>query len=153
LTRRGKVLWLGAAIALSGLGAVRTINACRCVEPSLPEAYRAADAVVLAKVQRLEPRPELGGSAIFLFVESAWKGEVDQELAITTGTDCLYSVEVERKYLLFLRRGAGRAFTTGRCMGDRPLEGGEQTLRWLEQSGKQVPVIPPTCHSCHAGVP
>jgi hypothetical protein len=143
-----------ASVALGVLGSVRTISACRCVEPSAPaEAYRAADAVVLAKVVKLEPRPELGGFSISLFVERAWKSEVNQELSITTGSDCLYSTEPEQKYVLFLARASDRTFTTGQCMGNRPLGKGDKLIRWFQDKAKAAQVIPPTCQSCHPGLP
>ena len=154
MTRKVKILWVGASIGLAVLGAVKTISACRCVDPKGPaEAYRSAVAVVLAKPVKLEPRPELGGFAMSLFVERAWNSEVDQELSITTGSDCLYSVEPDQKYVLFLARTPEKTFTTGQCMGNCPLGSAEKLLRWLETSAKSAPVIPPTCHSCHEGFP
>lgn len=141
-------------MGLCVLGAVKTINACRCIGPSSPaEAYRPANAIVLAKVVQVEPRPELGGFSVSLFIERAWKSEVNQEFWITTGSGCLYVVEPERKYLLFLTRTPDKTFTTGQCMGNRPLAEGAKLIRWLDTTAKQASVIPPTCHSCHSGLP
>jgi hypothetical protein len=136
------------------LGVVKSIAACRCVEPNAPSAaYRAADAVVLAKIVKREPRPELDGFTLSLFVESAWKGEVNQELSVTTGTDCRYSADPGREYVLFLSRAPQNVFTTGLCMGNRPVGEATKLLRWFEANAKQAAVIPPTCQSCHAGFP
>jgi len=154
LTRRTKILWLGACVTLGVLGAVKTISACRCADPGTPiDAYRAADAVVLAKVVQLEPRRELGGFSISLFVERAWKSEVNQELSISTGSDCLYATEPAQKYVLFLARASDRTFTTGQCMGNRPLGESDQLMRLFEAKATPAQVIPPTCHSCHPGLP
>ena len=154
MTRQLKILCVAASMGLVVSGAVKSISACRCVEPKRPaEAYRSAEAVVVAKIVKLEPRPELGGFAMFLFVERAWKSEVNQELSVITGSDCLYSVEPDKKYLLFLTRTPEKVFTTGQCMGNRPLGDADKPLRWLETSTKPAPVIPPSCDSCHKGLP
>lgn len=55
--------------------------------------------------------------------------------------------------LLFLKRAAPEAFTTGKCMGNRPLEQATKLIPWFEANAKQAAVIPPTCESCHPGFP
>ncbi|HET7539478.1 MAG TPA: hypothetical protein VFK05_06390 [Polyangiaceae bacterium] len=155
MTRRATTLLLAASIGLGAFfGTLKSIEACRCVEPNAPVAmYRSADAVVVAKVVKRDRRPDIDGFTLSLFVERAWKSEIDQEVLITTGTDCQYAAEPERKHLMFLTRAAPPVFTTGKCMGNRPLDEATKLIDWLEANAKQAAVIPPSCESCHPGFP
>jgi hypothetical protein len=110
--------------------------ACRCREPSSPEAaYKAAYAVVSGKLLALTTPAANGTVEATLQVEHAWKSPVPSAVHITTGTDCAFPFAAGESYLLFVARSADGRFTTGRCMGNRTLADAGAFITWLDRHG------------------
>lgn len=110
--------------------------ACRCREPAIATAYRRADAVVQALVVKVVPTPQPPGSTAILAVSKTWRRDLPDEIAVSTVTDCAYEWREGREYVLFLVRDSTGVLSTGRCLGNRPVEDAGDMLTWLQGKGE-----------------
>jgi hypothetical protein len=124
--------------------------ACRCTEPkSVDAAYQAARAVIVARVLEVQAAPHVDGFTAVLSVSQAWKKDVPNQLTIQSGTTCRYGLESNHEYLLYLTHDpkmlGGRddkTYTTGICLGNKPLPEASKTVRWLQKHGRASAVRP-----------
>lgn len=136
-----------SALVLRSLPATPAVM-CRCTEPkSTRAAYRAARAVVIAKVT--EVRRGVDGFTAVLVVSLAWKKDVPTRLVIVSATSCSYDLQVDREYLLYLVHDIkmlegkdDQTYTTGICLGNKPLAEATKALRWLRGYGRATAVQP-----------
>ena len=124
--------------------------ACRCTEPkSVRGAYQKARAVVVARVLEVHGESRLDGLTAVLSVSQAWKKDVPPQLTIVSGTTCRYDLEPNRDYLLYLTHDpkmlGGRddeTYTTGICLGNKPLAEAKKAVEWLQKNGRASAVRP-----------
>lgn len=136
----GKVacsLLAGVAVAIAS---AQSAGACRCIEPGPAESYGRAAAVVRANVIKVVAAPEGPGSTAILKVSQAWKSEVPEELAVTTVTTCAFDWRQGKGYFLFLVRDGTGFFSTGRCLGNQPVDSAAELVKWLGEHGASVQV-------------
>lgn len=120
--------------------------ACRCTEPeSTAAAYRAARAVVIAKV--LELRPTADGFTAMLSVIQAWKQAVPRRTLVASRTTCKYDLQPDGEYLLYLvhdpKMLEGKTdgtYTTGICLGNKPRAKASESIRWLNGHGRATAI-------------
>ena len=135
-------------IAIFGLTLATSALACRCLEPKSPQrAYDHATAVVIAEVIDVRFDSTGGGFAASIAVIQAWKQDLPARLDVLSATTCKSDLHPHTKYLLYLThdpkmmRGASEeTFTTGLCLGNKPLAVADETLRWLQFHGRATSV-------------
>jgi hypothetical protein len=131
-------------IAVFGLTLATSALACRCLEPKSPQrAYDHAKAVVIAEVIDVRPDPRGDGFAASIAVMQAWKEDLPARLDVLSATTCKFDLQPHGKYLLYLThdpkmmRGASEeTFTTGLCLGNKPLAAAPEIVRWLRIHGR-----------------
>jgi hypothetical protein len=116
-----------------------TVHACRCVEPAIGQAYRRADLVVVATIDKVGSS-EGNVMKATATVSDAWKTSAPATITFISGEDCLYEVKAGQKHLLFLYRDPGGTLGTIRCRGNRPLSNAKEDLSWLKRHGKRSSV-------------
>jgi hypothetical protein len=129
-------------VVLLALGASYRAYACRCVEPSVKSAHRRASMIVLGEALEVVPRPDIQGQEVKVRVLESWKSDSVEIVTIVTGTTCSYPLKTGEKHLLFLIFSEPGHLTTGRCMGDLPLEKAKQSLAWLGKHARRGTVRP-----------
>lgn len=105
--------------------------ACRCREPSPPQAYRAAHSVVYGRVLSRGPQNEDADIVYTFEVDKSWKQYPGSEIVIRSGTDCRFEAVVGERYVLFLIQPNSRFFETARCMGNRAERDASTVLDYL----------------------
>lgn len=138
-------LRLRAAACLLLASASSLTWACRCVEPGPTAAYRTAQGVVHVSVLAVSGDAEgPGGATASLSVQLAWKADAAQTIEVHTSTTCAYLFQPGREYLVYLRQTAGStAYTTRRCMGNKPIEQAKAQLDWLRSKATAKQVLTP----------
>ncbi len=124
---------LAAAIIL--LLAPSAAVACRCKEPTeIAGSYKRSVAVVRAKVSNVTPNPKIDGLTVILQVSDVWKTSLPQMITVQTGTDCRFPFEEGGEYLVVLLKMQD-GYTTGRCLGNRPIQEAKGAMEWLNSKG------------------
>lgn len=114
-----------ASVAWSG-----SAWACRCREPSPRQALSQAEAAILAEIESVEQAPEQ--SVVYTVrVDDSWKAPLSGRIRVRSGGTCIYQVQPGRRYVLFLRPFVPGLPQTSVCMGNRPEEQADATLRLL----------------------
>jgi hypothetical protein len=138
------------SLLLLGLLAPARALACRCTEPkSVGAAYRNAQAVVVTRVLEVHATPSGDGLTAVLSVSRAWKKDLPTQLTIVSGTTCKYVLEPNLEYLLYLSHDPkmleGRdneTYTTGICLGNKPLQQASNAVQWLRKHGRASAIRP-----------
>lgn len=132
-------MFVAAAVSLSALLVQGTAHGCRCVEPTIQQAYRRADLVVAVTIDEVGSS---GNDAVRAraTVREAWKSLAPASITFVSGEDCIYDVKVPQKHLLFLYRGDDGTFGTIRCRGNLPFANAKSSLAWLKRHGKRAPI-------------
>ena len=106
-------------------------------------ALRESRAVFIGQVSEIVPSQ--GTDMIVtvkLGVERFWKGDLGEEVSLTTGRgggDCGYQFEVGRKYLVYAYGANKTQLSTNICQRTTALSDAVVDLKWL---GKGKPVVP-----------
>ncbi len=109
--------------------------ACRCKEPTeIAGPYKRAEAVVVAKVSNVSPNPKIDGFTVILQISEVWKASLPRLITVETGTDCRYPFEQGKEYLVVVLKVAS-GYTTGRCLGNRPVADAQPAIQWLNTKG------------------
>ena len=116
--------------------------ACRCVEIGPSAAYPQAAAVVYARVLSVAPVPEGIGTVAALDVRHAWKRNVMKSLSVVSLTDCAFEWQAEMEYILFLMEDAPNTYSTGKCLGNRPVDGAADVRTWLDLHATSADLLP-----------
>lgn len=110
--------------------------ACRCMEPTLQDAYASADVVAMVQIREVVALADgvvrTTGEAI-----QSWKSDVPYTLHIFAGDNCMYALESDGIYLLYLTRGKSGDFGTSRCRGNRHEAEAADSLLWLTRYGRR----------------
>lgn len=126
---------LGAA-ALASVAWSGSAWACRCREPGPRQAYSQAEGAILAEIEAVEQAPEQ--SVVYTVrVDEAWKAPFSGRIRVRSGGTCIYQAEPGRRYVLFLRPFVPGLPQTSVCMGNRPEEQADATLRLLGSTRKR----------------
>lgn len=106
-----KYIYIPLFLAVLIVASAERSYACSCVvtpEPlkkQIQNSYSGADAVFSGEVVEIKESPTDKYSVIVKFkVADSWKGELSQEIMVTTAKDsamCGYSFEVGKKYLVY----------------------------------------------------
>ena len=128
------------AIAVMPFWAPSAAQACRCVEPTIKQAYRRADLVVVATIDAVDRSGDTMKARAT--VSDAWKAPAPTTITFLSGENCVYDVEVGQKHLLFLYTGDGGVYGTVRCRGSRPLAKAKESIAWLKRHGKPGDIAP-----------
>jgi hypothetical protein len=115
--------------------------ACRCKEPTLYTAYARANAVAMVQVKEVITLTD-GVVRVTGETLQSWKSDVPQSFHVFTGDDCMYALERNSIYLLYLTRGKGDDFGTYRCRGNRHESEAADSLLWLTRYGKRSAIMP-----------
>ena len=127
---------LATAAWLAGASAAQ---ACRCIEPEAPVAYRAAGVVALVRVTEASAPGAAGAQEAVAAVERAWKAPLGPVISLATGGDCPFLLEAGGRYLLFLAPAEGAAAHAAyRCRGNQPGAAAGPALRWLAAHGRRT---------------
>ncbi len=127
-----KSLYLYSAILLSLV--TTHAYACRCTQPSMQEAYDASALVVQANVSDFAGMPSGEGNVAILKIKQAWKGQALDKISVISLTNCHFSWEVDKEYIVFLYEEPNGMYSTDRCMGNVSGEEGERAVKWLEEN-------------------
>lgn len=95
--------------------------ACRCLPRSAEEAFRNADAVVVARV---DAAPRATGFKLNygLRIQSYWKQPLPDRMTIDNAANtCSAELVAGRTYVLYLKK-TGYGYVTNSCMGNLPIE-------------------------------
>ncbi len=127
-----KSVFLYSAVFLSL--ATTQAYACRCKQPSMQEAYDASALVVQANVSDFATMPSGEGNVAILKVKQAWKKQAPGKISVISLTNCHYSWEVAKEYIVFLMEESNGMYSTDRCMGNLSSESSEDAVKWLEEN-------------------
>ncbi|VAW74052.1 hypothetical protein MNBD_GAMMA15-1742 [hydrothermal vent metagenome] len=108
--------------------------ACRCNQPSMQEAYDASALVVQANVSDFASMPSGEGNVAILKTKQTWKGQALDKISVISLTNCHFSWEVDKQYIVFLHEESNGMYSTDKCMGNVSGEEGESAVRWLEEN-------------------
>lgn len=115
--------------------------ACRCLEPEPASAYKRADAVIHVKVERVTPNVGGEGNLAVVHVNRAWKKPMPEELTLLLPPACMYPMEPEHSYLLYLLPPVNGQYSTARCLGNKTEEESSKALDYLKKKGHAAPVL------------
>jgi hypothetical protein len=113
--------------------------ACRCVEPTVRQAYRRADLVVVATVEGVE-RTKDDVLKATVSIKRGWKTAPPSRLTFVSGEDCSYEVKVGEQHLLFLYKASDGTYGTIRCRGSKAIPAAGNSLAWLNRHAQSIPV-------------
>ncbi|HMA71197.1 MAG TPA: hypothetical protein VKP67_06885 [Xanthobacteraceae bacterium] len=105
--------------------------ACRCIEPSPAQAYKAAQGVVFGEVISVRKENERGDVVYVFEVAESWKHNLERQITIHSGTTCSFNANAGLKYVLFLRQTKSGNYDTGQCMGNQSEAKAGPTLQYL----------------------
>lgn len=109
--------------------------ACRCKQPSIQEAYDAAALVVQADVSDFASLPSGRGNVAILKIKQAWKGQALDKISVVSLTNCHFSWEVDKEYIVFLYEEPNGMYSTNKCMRNVSGKKAESAVKWLEENG------------------
>lgn len=127
-----------------GLLVFTTIDAVACgcelpipklsLKQQVNKAQKKSAAVFTGRVLEITKQPQNFYVTVKLLVEDSWKGNLPQEVTITTGLgngDCGYKFEVGESYLVFANGANENKLSTGICHRTKILSESAQDLKIL----------------------
>jgi hypothetical protein len=109
---------------------------CKCVPSSLSSYYRRADAVVTGTVISVSTDDAKNITAK-LGVSERWKRALPAQIdVITENSSCAYDLQVDGKYLLYLKAMPSGKFSTMQCQGNIVFDKSQKARNWLRRYGK-----------------
>jgi hypothetical protein len=110
---------------------------CRCIEPSLQNAYKRADSIAQVRIDKVSV-PSSDGTVIAQGeIVTTWKMSLPSRVEIVTGEDCAYPLKAQETYILYLSKGE-TSWGTYKCRGNRSLGEAGRTVRWLKRYGHPI---------------
>ena len=124
---RGLIWCIGVFIAFPAWG-------CRCLEPTVADAYEAARLVALVRVDSTVPGP--AGERVEARAVRAWKADIPRTITFLNDADCDFPLQSGDLYVLYFARGVDGTLSTGRCKGNRREPDAMVVLEWLHHHGR-----------------
>ena len=130
-------LFLSSLVVLLVLAGTVAVFPCKCVPGSLSSYYRKADAVATATVIAVSTDAEQK-ITVKLSITDRWKRGLPEQIeVITDKSSCGYEVQLNEKYLLYLRVTSSGQFSTMKCQGNLDFDKSQKARTWLRRYGKK----------------
>jgi hypothetical protein len=78
--------------------------------------------VVYANVQDFIASPSNEGGTAIIFISDWWKSTSPKKIVVNSITNCGFSFEIGKSYLLFLNQESNGLFYTDNCSGNKELK-------------------------------
>ncbi len=110
------------------------IYACRCIEPSHSKAFESSEVVVIGEVLETSSLTGNEGSIAIIKVNKTWKKQIKSKIGIFSITNCNFTMDKGKHYILFLKTEEYGLYSTGRCSGNKLVSSSDsdKLLKWLD---------------------
>lgn len=112
------------------------VYACRCIKPSQNDSFKNSESIVFGKVLEVATLPDYDGSISIIKVLKSWKDKTNETIAIISITNCSYSFEKNKEYVLFLNKDRYGLYSTDRCSGNTLIDKDNTLINWLDSKNK-----------------
>ncbi len=109
------------------------VYACRCIEPSHSKAFELSEVIVIGEVLEISSLAGVEGSIAIINVNKAWKKQIKSKIGILSITNCNFTMNKGKHYILFLKSEEYGLYSTGRCSGNKLVSDSdsEKLVKWL----------------------